>query len=149
MIFRNIYAVFIWYEFILWPNQLRLPQKDLGTQFVLNKTPFWSMSIVMYIIEFAEICCGSGRILTQLAMWWMGAYIALYSQNWNVYYSYMGLNIVFDLLVIHNWFKWIHYRQEDFSNYKLWGNYQVGVKRFKAKEGNDCLVFYPVDMGTK
>jgi len=32
---------------------------------------------------------------------------------------------------------------------KLHGNYQVGFKRFKSRGGNDCLLFYPVDVGTK
>ena len=59
------------------------------------------------------------------------------------------MNIVFDLIVAYNNRVWIKYGQESFRNYVLHGNYQVGFKRFKAEEGNDCLVFYPVDKGTK
>jgi hypothetical protein len=34
------------------------------------------------------------------------------------------------------------------GNFKLHGKYGVGFKRWKATNGNDCLVFYPVDKGT-
>lgn len=59
------------------------------------------------------------------------------------------LNIIMDLFIAYNNYVWNQYGQEDFSNYKLHGNYQVGFKRFKAEKGNDCLVFYPVDMGVR
>ena len=59
------------------------------------------------------------------------------------------MNIVFDLIVAYYNVVWIKYGQESFRNYVLHGKYQVGYKRSKAEEENDCLVFYPVDKGTK
>lgn len=121
---RFLYAIFIWYEFILWPDDLALSCKTLGEkQCVLNKVPFWSASILMYIIEFTEIMCGQGRILTQGGMYFMGVYIALYSQEWATKWVKLGLNIVFDLVVAYNNGVWVKYGQEDFTNYKLHGKY--------------------------
>jgi hypothetical protein len=78
---RMLYAIFIWYEFILHPEQLNMSKETLGnSQWVMNLVPFWSASVIMYIIEFTEIICGHGRVLTQGAMYAMGVYIALYSQ---------------------------------------------------------------------
>jgi hypothetical protein len=78
---RFLYAIFIWYEFILHPEQLDMPLAVLGDrQYNMNLVPLWAASIIMYIIEFTEIMCGQGRIMTQGAMYAMGVYIALYSQ---------------------------------------------------------------------
>jgi len=103
----------------------------------------------MYIIEFTEIICGSGRLFTQFAMYMMGVYIALYSGEWATKWQKLAMNIVLDLFIVYNNMIWVQYSQEDFNNYKLHGDYQVGFKRFKAEEGNDCLVFYPVNKGTR
>ena len=53
------------------------------------------------------------------------------------------LNTLIDLIIAYNNYIWALYGQEDFGNYHLHGKYGVGFKRWKAKNGNDCLVFYP------
>ena len=56
---RFLYAIFIWYEFILHPEQLDMPLAVLGDrQYNMNLVPLWAASIIMYIIEFTEIMCG-------------------------------------------------------------------------------------------
>lgn len=77
----------------------------------------------MYIIEITEVLCADGRILTQFAMWFMGVYIALYSQVWAGKWVKLGLNIAFDILALWNNMTWVKYGQEDMSNYKLHGHY--------------------------
>ena len=61
----------------------------------------------------------------------------------------MILNIVMDLAILFNNYIWLKYNQEDLSNFKLWGNFGVGFKRYKFKYGNDCLVFYPCNKSEK
>ena len=107
------------------------------------------MSTIFFIIEFTDFFCAKGRLLTGYPMFLVGVYISLYSQAWNTYYSKAGLNIVMDLLFIWNHYLWLKYAQEDMSNFKLHGNYQVGFKRWVASEGNQCLIFYPAEVGAK
>jgi hypothetical protein len=62
---RVLYSIFIWYEFWFWPERLKMPYEVVGVQQgVLDKVPFWTASVIMYIIEFTEITCGNGRIFT-------------------------------------------------------------------------------------
>lgn len=65
-------------------------------------------------------------------MWGFGVYIALYSQQWATKWPKLAMNIVLDLLILYNNKIWIQYSQEDFNDYKLHGDYQVGFRRFKA-----------------
>jgi hypothetical protein len=130
---RFLYGIFIWYEFILHPDMLDLSEKVIGVQQrMMNLVPLWSASIIMYIVEFTEAFCGNGRLFPQFALFWMGIYIAMYSQEWASRWPKLAMNILMDFLILYNNGIWVQYGQEDFRNYKLHGNYQVGFKRFKA-----------------
>ena len=84
MTMRMLYAIFIWYEFWLWPEQIDWPLERLTLKLsTLHKAPFWAASIVIYIIEITEIFCARGRALTRAPAWYLlGVFVALYSQPW-------------------------------------------------------------------
>jgi hypothetical protein len=108
------------------------------------------MAVVYIILEVTEITCGNGRVLSQCPAWWlMGVHTALYSQFYFRKTPKMIFNILLDILILINNYLWVKYGQEDFSNYKLWGDFGVGFKKYETKQGNDCLIFYPCSKSEK
>ena len=99
---RYFYCIFIWYEFWFWPDELKLPYDVVGNQrSLLHKAPFWSASIILYVIELTEIICAGGRQLTMVPAWYiLGIYVALYSQQWAGFWVKLGLNIWMDISVV-------------------------------------------------
>lgn len=98
---RFFYSILIWYEFWFWPKELDMPVAVLTVkQGVLNKAPFWSMSIILFLIEISEIFCAGGRQLSMVPAWYvLGVYVALYSQQWAGYWVKFGLNIWMDISI--------------------------------------------------
>lgn len=107
-----------------------------------NKTFFWIISGWQLLLELLDIY--NGRFVSAYPFnMFFGVYIALYSQKWNDLKSRIIFNVFIDILIAYQNYLWMTFGQEDFGNYLLHGKYGVGFRRWKAKNGNDCLIFYP------
>ena len=78
---RLLYCIFIWYEFVLWPQDLILTNKELGDNVNLNKVPLWFAAGATFLFAFMERCCSNGTRI--MAVSWYGLFfwvhLALYS----------------------------------------------------------------------
>ena len=56
-----------------------------------------------------------------------------------------AINAILDLWFVYTFYIWGTYREDNFSNLNLGGNYKVGFKRISTSGSHDVLMFYPVD----
>ena len=100
----------------------------------------------MLLLELIDMICAEGRLLTSLPFFLpFIIYFTVISLYWtNLTLLKIG-NSIFDILILYNTNLWWRFGQEDMGNFKLWGKYGVGFKKWKATNGNDCLIFYPTN----
>ena len=57
-----------------------MSEEVLGDRAIKNKIPFWSASIILWVIEITEMCFGGSRLVSYVPfVLFSWIYIALYS----------------------------------------------------------------------
>lgn len=144
---RFLYCIFIWYEFVLWPEQLNMTKDQLGSSFYVNKIPLFLGFAACTFFGLLERCCSNGTRLMTLSCYgiFFNVHMILYSLPIEGRTFKLVINIVLDVIFLHSYNNWTSYGETNMESYRCHGPYNIGFKRFKAEKGNDCIVLYPVN----
>lgn len=143
---RLLYCIFIWYEFVLWPEELNKTNSELGSYGNVNKIPLQLGAAACFLFALMERCCSNGTRLMALSCYgiFFWIHLILYTLPIEGRTFKIVINVALDVVFLHSFNNWAVYGESNMESYKCHGPYKIGFKRFKSEKGNDCIVLYPV-----